>query len=269
VAGIMAAKNASSIIPYCHPLPIDFVGIDFETGDDYVGVTATVKAIYKTGVEMEALTAASVAALTMYDMLKMVDDTLFISEVRLLSKSGGKSDYGKEKSLALTGGIVVISDSVSSGKKSDRSGQTIAERLGAEGIDLAETRIIPDDENQLTALVREWCDVRHYDLIISTGGTGLSPRDRTPEAMQEVFEREIPGIGEAMRAYGQNRTPYAILSRGIAGIRGRTIIVNLPGSTRAVRESLDVLFPAIRHAFHMLRAEGHSWSTYGHEEQSS
>jgi cyclic pyranopterin monophosphate synthase len=95
------------------------------------------------------------------------------------------------------------------------------------------------------------------DLVVTTGGTGMSPRDNTPEAMQRVIGREIPGIAEAMRSYGQERTPYAMLSRGMAGVRGKTLIVNLPGSRNGVRESLDALFPALIHAFKMIRGGGH------------
>ena len=236
VAAIMAAKNTGAIIPYCHPLQVDFVGVNFETAVDSISVTVEVKAVYKTGVEMEALTAAAVAALTLYDMLKSVDDSLVIKDVRLLAKSGGKSDYEEEQPLELRAAVLVLSDSISAGRQSDRSGQAIAERLTLEGIHVAESRVIPDDRNVITSVVREWCDVQHYDLIITTGGTGFSPRDNTPEAMQDVFEREIPGIPEALRAYGQNRTPFSMLSRGTAGIRGNSIIVNLPGSTRGVPE---------------------------------
>lgn len=258
VAAVQAAKNTSSLIPYCHPLPVDFVSVDFEFGEDSITVTTLVKAIYKTGVEMEALTAASVAALTLYDMLKMIDGSLTITDVRLVSKRGGKSDFSVDLKHPLRAAVLVMSDSISRGRKSDRSGQLIVERLQKEGIAVADYRVVPDDADAIADAVRRWCDTDGLDLIMTTGGTGFSPRDRTPEAMHPLFEREIPGIPEAMRAYGQERTPYSMLSRGSAGIRGNTIIVSLPGSTKGVTESLEAVFPALKHAFKMLWAEDHS-----------
>jgi len=257
VAAIQAAKNTSSIIPYCHPLPVDFVGVEYKIGEDSVIVTVTVKAIYKTGVEMEALTAASVAALTLYDMLKMIDDSLSITEVRLVSKRGGKSDFCEELNHPLRAAVLVMSDSISKGRKSDRSGKLIVERLEKEGIEVVDCRVVPDDADVIANIVLRWCDSDGLDLIVTTGGTGFSPRDCTPEAMRPLFEREIPGIPEAMRAYGQERTPYSMLSRSTAGIRGKTIIINLPGSTKGVAESLEAVFPALKHAFKMLWAGGH------------
>ena len=122
---------------------------------------------------------------------------------------------------------------------------------------MEDSKIIPDDERLIIESLCYYADNLKLDLVITTGGTGLGPRDTTPDAMAKVIEREIPGITEALRAYGQARTPYSMLSRGIAGVRGRTIIVNLPGSKRAVAESLDALFPGLFHAFVMLRGGEH------------
>jgi molybdenum cofactor biosynthesis protein MoaC len=258
VAATQAAKNTSSIIPYCHPLPVDFVGVEYEIGEHSITVSITVKAIYKTGVEMEALTAASVAALTLYDMLKMIDNSLVITEVRLISKRGGKSNFSEELKRPIRAAVLVMSDSISKGRKSDRSGKLIVERLQREGIEIMHYQVVPDDADIIADAVRGWCDSGGLDLIVTTGGTGLSPRDCTPEAMCPLFEREIPGIPEAMRAYGQERTPYSMLSRSTAGIRGETIIINFPGSTMGVAESLEAVFPALKHAFNMLWAGEHS-----------
>jgi cyclic pyranopterin phosphate synthase len=260
VAAIQAAKNCSQIIPYCHPLPIDFVGVEFKLHDNFIEVLATVKTIYKTGVEMEALAAASVAVLTLYDMLKMLDEDMEIGSVRLLSKKGGKSDFrGGQDHLrkTLRTAVVVMSDSIATGKKQDLSGQMIVDRLRQEGLEVADYQIIPDDVQQIQSLLTHYADERQYDLVLTTGGTGLSPRDNTPEAMKQIIEREIPGITEALRSYGQDRTPYSMLSRGIAGVRGKTMIINLPGSRNGVKESLDALFPAILHAFKILRGGSH------------
>lgn len=257
VAAIQAAKSTWQIIPFCHPLPVDFASVEFNLREREIVITTTVKAIYKTGVEMEALTAASVAALTVYDMLKMLDDSLEIRLVKLVSKTGGKSDYRESFDKPLRAAVLVLSDSIAAGKKDDLSGRLIEERLKTEGFTVEEYCVIPDDASQIRDTLVRYADALHLDLVITTGGTGFGPRDTTPEAMLHIFEREIPGIPEALRSYGQERTPFAMLSRGKAGIRGHTIIVNLPGSKRGVAESLDALFPGLLHSFTMLWGGGH------------
>jgi len=256
VAAVQAAKNTSQIIPYCHPLPIDFVGVDFDLKKDSIEISATVKAVYKTGVEMEALTAASVAALTIYDMTKMLDEAMEISSTVLVSKTGGKSDF-RQKSNGLKATVLVMSDTIAAGKKDDQSGQLIVERLKNEGMEVVDYRIVSDDPSGIAAAINEYADDRRVDLIVTTGGTGTSPRDNTPQALTDLLDREIPGIAETMRAYGQERTPYSMLSRSIAGTRGSTLIIALPGSKGGVKDSLDAIFPAVIHVFKMLRGANH------------
>jgi molybdenum cofactor biosynthesis protein MoaC len=257
VAAIQGAKNTSQIIPYCHPLPVDFVGVDFTLGKSQIVVKVEVKAIYKTGVEMEALTGASIAALTLYDMMKMLDDEMEIVGVKLLTKHGGKSDFTITKGLRLRAAVLVMSDSVSAGKKKDESGKIIVERLKELKVGVAAYAVIPDDTKEITKKLLHYADKLKLDLVITTGGTGLGPRDNTPETVRKIIEREIPGVSEAVRAYGQERMPFAMLSRSVAGVRGKTIFVSLPGSKNAVIEGLDAMFPALLHAFGMMRGEGH------------
>ncbi len=225
--------------------------------DDSIEVRAEVKCIYKTGVEMEALTAAGVAALTLYDMLKMLDEPMEISSIRLIEKAGGKSDYRQKIAGSLKAAVLVLSDSVSGGKKSDVSGRIIEECLKNEGVDVVDYRVLPDDLKEIQETVKEYLDETEIDLLVTTGGTGTSPTDCTPEAIRPLIERELPGITEAIRAYGQERTPYSMLSRSIAGIKGTTVIICLPGSSRGVSESLEAIFPAVLHAFKMLRGGRH------------
>src|SRR3990167_835937 len=254
-AGVMAAKKTQEIIPYCHPIPIDSVDIHFEVLTDRVVITASVEAIWKTGVEMEALTASSVAALTIYDMLKPVDKNMEIVSTKLLEKTGGKSDFVEKIPKDLKVAVIVSSDSTAKGTRSDKSGRLIEERLKTQGI-TPEYVVLPDDAPKIKAKMEEFIQ-QGVKLIITTGGTGLGPRDVTVEATKEVIDREIPGIMEAARSFGQRRTPYAMLSRGLAGQKGGTIIVNLPGSSRGVEESLDAIFPAILHAYKMMGGGGH------------
>ncbi len=258
VAAIQAAKNTSTIIPYCHPIPVEFVGVEFTVGEDRIDLSVTVKAIYRTGVEMEALTAASVAALTIYDMTKMLDDEMEIVGLRLREKKGGKSDFKERFDEPLRAAVLVASDSVSNGQKIDRAGGAIKTRLEDEGLDVVETLVVADEEEEIEKALVDFADTQGFDLVVTTGGTGLGPRDVTPEALSGIFDKELPGVAETMRSYGQERTPRSMLSRGKAGIRGSTIIVSLPGSTRAVSESLDALFPGILHSFHMMRGHGHT-----------
>lgn len=257
VAGVMAAKKTSEIIPFCHPVPIEYIKIEHNVADDRITLTATVKGIYRTGMEMEAMTAAAVAALTVYDMLKMLDDNMELLSVKLLKKQGGKSDFRDAFSEPLKAAVLVMSDSIAAGKKSDASGLLIRDRLTSLGLEIIKYEIVPDDKVLIAETLKKYCDEDLVDLVMTTGGTGFSPRDTTPEAMQDVIERDVPGIPEAIRTYGQERTPYAMLSRARAGLRGNTLIVNLPGSKRGVQESLDALFPGMLHAFQMIWGGGH------------
>jgi molybdenum cofactor biosynthesis protein MoaC len=257
VAAVQAAKDTPRIIPYCHPLPIDFVGVEFELGEDFIRIVTTVRATYKTGVEMEALTAASVAALTLYDMLKMFDEAMVISDIRVIEKRGGKSDFREDFAEAPRAVVLVLSDSASAEERSDLSGRLLADKLQAIGFSVEEYAILPDEPEAIAAALRSYADERRVDLVVTTGGTGIGPRDRTPEATAEVLERSIEGIAEAIRDYGREVTPYAMLSRGQAGLRGKTLIINFPGSPSAVTDALDAILPALLHALIMVRGAGH------------
>lgn len=256
VAGILAAKRTHELIPYCHPIFIDHVEIEYEVLADQITVKSTVQVIAKTGVEMEALTASSVAALTIYDMLKPVDKDMEIVSTKLLEKKGGKSDFVEKIPKDLKVAVIVSSDSTAKGTRSDKSGRLIEERLKTQGL-TPEYVVLSDDAPTIKAKMEEFIQ-RDVKLIMTTGGTGLGPRDVTVEATREVIDREIPGIMEAARSFGQRRTPYAMLSRGLAGQKGGTIIINLPGSSRGVEESLDAIFPAVLHAYKMMGGGGHA-----------
>jgi molybdenum cofactor biosynthesis protein MoaC len=257
IAATSGAKKTSDLIPYCHPIPIDHIKVQVSVKSRSIEVEVEVKSIWKTGVEMEALTGASIGALTMYDMLKPIDDTLFISSVRLVEKSGGIGQFAIRKGKKIRAGVIVISDSVAAGKRADKSGKFIVKTLKDRSIDVVKYQVVPDDSSVIEELLIKYSDDMHLSLILTTGGTGLGPRDVTPEATRNVIEREIKGIAEGSRAYGQRRTPLSMLSRGIAGVRDKSLIINIPGSLNAVSESLEFLFPGLEHAFKMMEGHGH------------
>jgi molybdopterin adenylyltransferase len=149
-------------------------------------------------------------------------------------------------------GLLTISDRGARGEYTDRSGPLMAQILTSEtNWQIAGREIVPDEFDQIVATLRAWCD-SGLNLILTSGGTGFAPRDITPEATRAVIEREAPGISEALRADSLKITPHAMLSRGVAGIHGRTLIINLPGSPKAVRENLAVLLPVLPHALELL-----------------
>jgi molybdenum cofactor synthesis domain-containing protein len=150
-------------------------------------------------------------------------------------------------------GVLTISDSGAKGTRQDTSGEGIRSMVTQmPDAVLTAGAIIPDERDQIEATLREWSDGKHLNLILTTGGTGLSPRDVTPEATKSVIEREAPGIAEAMRAASLQHTPFGMLSRGVAGTRGRTLIINLPGSPKAVKECLECIIPVLPHAINLL-----------------
>lgn len=146
--------------------------------------------------------------------------------------------------------VVTVSDRVSAGEAEDLSGPAAVARLGTHGIEGAVLRVVPDGVESVKTILEEL--VVEYDLVVTTGGTGFSPRDLTPEATRLVIDREAPGLAEAMRSFTFGRFPHGMLSRGVSGIAGSTLIVNLPGSVKAVEESIDVVGPALEHAVELL-----------------
>ena len=255
-AGLLAVKKTSDVIPDCHPLPIEYTHIRHEIDNLNIHIYVEAATIYKTGLEVEAMHGASIVALTMYDMLKPIDRNIEISSIKLLNKKGGKSSFQDKMTRAIKTAVVVCSDSVSAGKKEDKAGKAVISLLEKSTIHTSHYSIIPDEKIAIQNTVKKLVD-EHFDLILFTGGTGLSPRDITPESIAELIEREIPGIMEVARNYGQQRTPYAMLSRGIAGFIGNTLVITLPGSTNGAKESMQALFPYVKHIFKVIEGIRH------------
>lgn len=254
-AGLFAVKNTHLSIPDCHPIPIEFTSVDYEIKDLTIDIIFKVKTVYKTGVEVEAMHGASIVALTMYDMLKPIDKSIEISTIKLISKEGGKSSFKNRFPSAIKAAVFVCSDSIFAGEKEDKSGKIIVEKLQVCGVETMHYEIIPDEIEVIQE--RTLAFAKTNQLIIFTGGTGLSPRDVTPQALESLLESRIPGIEEAVRNYGQDRMPYAMLSRTVAGILGNALVLALPGSTNGAKESMDAIFPHVLHVFHILKGNNH------------
>jgi cyclic pyranopterin phosphate synthase len=270
-AGFLGAKQTPQLLPHCHPVTIDGMEMEFgfldkgshgalfgEAVSERSGIViqGEARSIGRTGIEMEVLTGVSVAALEIYDMLKSVDKMLEIGHIRLLEKKGGKSDRERYFAIAPSCGVLVCSDSTAAGQREDKSGKIIKEMLETAGAEVKFYTVVADDKEMVQQQIKEW--VREdIQFIFTTGGTGLGPRDNTVAAVREILEREADGIAEAMRVYGQMRTPLAMMSRGIAGSIGETLIVTLPGSSDGARESLEAILPAVFHARKMLEGGGH------------
>ncbi len=271
-AGFVGAKQTPQLLPHCHPVNIDGMDIHFDFLDKHdhveyfdeavfkrtgIVITGEAKSIGRTGIEMEMLTSVSVAALEMYDMLKPVDKQLEIGCIKLLEKKGGKSDRDKFIKGNPTCAILVCSDSTAAGEREDKSGKLIKEVLVSLNVPVVNYKVVADDIEQIQHEIMKWVN-DDIQFIFTTGGTGVGPNDVTTEAVKEIITREVPGVAEAMRTYGQMRTPLAMLSRSVVGTINDSLIITLPGSVGGVKESLEAILPAVFHAANMIKGEGHS-----------
>ena len=270
-AAFLGAKATPQLLPHCHPVTIDGMEVEFEilnkelhaelfhtsilerTG---IVIRGEARSIGRTGIEMEILTGVSVAALEIYDMLKPVDTELEIGSIKLLEKKGGKSDRKKFFATPPVCAVLVCSDSTAEGKREDKSGKLITEMLQQVNANVKFYEVVADDKEKIQEQIKNWV-AEDVAFIFTTSGTGLGPRDNTVAAVQEILERDADGITEAIRVYGQMRTPLAMMSRAVAGSIEQTLIVTLPGSTDGARESLEAILPAVFHARKMMKGGGH------------
>jgi molybdenum cofactor biosynthesis protein MoaC len=254
ISGIQSAKKTAEMIPMCHQLNLSYVDIEFEFESDAICIRSIVKTKEATGVEMEALSAVSGAALTIYDMCKSLDKSMIIGEIKLIKKVGGKSDNAVEYRPDV--GVITLSDSISSRKGEDKSGTILINGFSDAGCLVNHHEIFPDGSKKLVSTIQDWVK-DGVELIITSGGTGLGPRDLTIETMEKVFDSKLPGVEQALHAYGRGKVKTAMLSRLTAGVVNGVIVICLPGSTGAAKDALKVLIPTIFHSFHMMKGEKH------------
>jgi cyclic pyranopterin monophosphate synthase len=291
IAGIQAAKQTAGLIPLAHPLALSFIDVDasVDAGAGVVTIEAEARTTAETGVEMEAMTAVAVAALTVYDMVKGLERGIEIEQVVLLEKRGGRSDYSRDdedgagtpeasRATGAGGGsggverrrmprerapmvehgppdgaaVVTISTSKAAGQGTDESGprmRALAEQLGLEVIS---EEILGDDRRAIEIRLRQLSEQHRCALILTSGGSGVAPSDVTPEATLAVIDQEIGGLAEAMRLASQPHTPNWMLSRGVVGVRDGTLIVNLPGSPKSIEQIGGEIGGALTHALRLI-----------------
>ena len=280
VAGILAAKKTGEILPLCHPLGLDAVQVSCRVDESDSSVLVLCEAIThaKTGVEMEALLGVNAALLCIYDLVKAIDPVLTLGDIYLRTKEGGKSGHwvsplvaesepaaaqAKGASPQVTGfeglkaGVITVSDRCSRGEAQDLSGGRLSDALIALGVESVARGLVADDQQAIVTSVKTYTLERPVDLLLMTGGTGLGPRDITPEALEPLWSRKIPGIGELLRSSGARHHPMAWLSRSQGGFIGETLVIALPGSSKAVLEGLDALQGMIPHLIEISRGGRH------------
>jgi cyclic pyranopterin phosphate synthase len=274
VAGIQAVKRVPETIPLCHSLPIDYAHLRFEFSNERFEITVfcEVGTTAKTGVEMEALAGVNGALLSIYDLSKAINPILTLTNIRLDSKEGGKSgiwthpDFKegvapleqKKNLKSKKASVIVVSDRCFREESQDKSGSHLENILKNQGCQFVKKVIVPDEVDLIRTAVLQQCQDLGVELLLITGGTGVSPRDVTPEALEPLWTKKIPGIGELLRTTGSHYTQHSWTSRSEGGLVGETLVILLPGSSNAVTQGITTLNPLLPHLLSIIKGGSHN-----------
>ncbi len=248
-AALLAVKQASSLLPQLQPIATSHTEIRFTLEGEDLLLEVEVRAVTATGLGTHALAAAAVAAVCVYDLVSPQRDGPVVIERIELAPAAARLRAVVENGTAV---VIVLSDSVAAGTKPDTAGKSIVARLEAAGFATLGYEVLSDDSAEMAGRVQHWM-AQKPDVIMTVGGTGLGSRDHTVEAIRPLLTTEVPGVMEAARAYGQARTPYAMLSRGIAGVAGNSVVVTMPGSRRGAEETFDAIIVGLIHLIDVAR----------------
>lgn len=243
VAGLFAVKKTAEMIPDCHPLPIEYTKVSYEIVGLEIKIFVELKCIYRTGVEVEAMHGASVVALTMYDMLKPIDKGIEICNIKLVEKTGGKSDQ-KLTDKTYIAHLLIFSNSVASGKKDDKISEELATLLSKQNLNLKTINVVAENTGFVADFLSNIKETNQ--LILIAGGTGITHKDTLPKYLQSKFEVPANSLMEAARQYGFERDPKAALSSGVAGIINNCLVINIPGSKEGAIQTIKPIVSQVR-----------------------
>jgi molybdenum cofactor biosynthesis protein MoaC len=253
IAATLAAKKTWELIPSSNLSQLDNVKVELSVRNEVIEIVVELQGVCKSDLEIESLTAVSIAALSVYDMLRSSEGSVMIESIRLLRKSDEILEISEKIARKIKTAVLFINVSEHLLEKDKQAEKFTIDVLTKKNVDIVESKIISNTQNEIEYNIKQFCDEKNVDLLITFGGIGITSEDIVPEVTMKLIEKKIDGISEILRFYGQKKSPLVAFSRGVAGIRGSSLIINLPGNIREISESLDLLFPRILYVSKMIK----------------
>jgi molybdenum cofactor biosynthesis protein MoaC len=253
IAATLAAKKTWELIPSSNLSQFDNVKVELSVRNEVIEIVVELQGVCKSDLEIESLTAVSIAALSVYDMLRSSEGSVMIESIRLLRKSDEILELSEKVARKIKTAVLFINVSEHLLEKDKQAEKFTIDALTKKNADIVESKIISNTQNEIEYNIKQFCDEKNVDLLITFGGIGITSEDIVPEVTMKLIEKKIDGISEILRFYGQKKSPLVAFSRGVAGIRGSSLIINLPGNIREISESLDLLFPRILYVSKMIK----------------
>jgi len=253
IAATLAAKKTWELIPSSNLSQLDNVKVELSVRNEVIEIVVELQGVCKSDLEIESLTAVSIAALSVYDMLRSSEGSVMIESIRLLRKSDEILEISEKVARKIKTAVLFINVSEHLLEKDKQAEKFTIDALTKKNADIVESKIISNTQNEIEYNIKQFCDEKNVDLLITFGGIGITSEDIVPEVTMKLIEKKIDGISEILRFYGQKKSPLVAFSRGVAGIRGSSLIINLPGNIREISESLDLLFPRILYVSKMIK----------------